>query len=99
MKLPAFNQMLTDNWGYYNGKKYLSQINSQRFDALYNYRQPDSTYVKAEILEGITYPTGGRVGLEYELHRYSRISTQYPFGIKQENGMAGGVRIKELFFG
>lgn len=98
LKLPAFNQMLTDNWGYYNGKKYLSQINSQRFDALYNYRQPDSTYVKAEILEGITYPTGGRVGLEYELHRYSRISTQYPFGIKQENGMAGGVRIKRVIF-
>ena len=96
LKLPAFNQMLTDNWGYYNGKKYLSQINSQRFDALYNYRQPDSTYVKAEILEGITYPTGGRVGLEYELHRYSRISTQYPFGIKQENRMAVGVRIKRV---
>ena len=35
-----------------NGKKYLSLINSQRFDALYNYRQPDPTYVKAEILEG-----------------------------------------------
>lgn len=98
LKLPAFNQMLTDNWGYYNGKKYLSLINSQRFDALYNYRQPDPTYVKAEILEGIIYPTGGKVGLEYELHSYSRISTQYPFGLKQENGTAGGVRVKRITY-
>lgn len=96
LKLPAFNQMLSDNWGYYNGKKYLSQINAQKFDALYNYRQPDSTYVKAEILEKITYPTGGETSLEYELHNYSKIATQYPFDIKQEKGMAGGLRIKRI---
>ena len=29
-----------------NGKKYLSLINSQRFDALYNYRQPDPKAMK-----------------------------------------------------
>ena len=96
LKLPAFNQMLSDNWGYYNGKKYLSQINAQKFSALYNYRQPDSTYVKAEILEKITYPAGGETSLEYELHNYSKIATQYPFDIKQEKGMAGGLRIKRI---
>ena len=88
--------MLSDNWGYYNGKKYLSQINAQKFSALYNYRQPDSTYVKAEILEKITYPAGGETSLEYELHNYSKIATQYPFDIKQEKGMAGGLRIKRI---
>lgn len=96
VKLPPFGELLTDNWGYYNGKSYLSQINSKKFETLYNYRQPDSTYVKAEILEKITYPTGGEISLEYEPHTYSKIATQYPFGIKQENGVAGGVRIKRV---
>lgn len=96
LKLPEFNQMLSDNWGYYNGNKYLSEVNLQRFETLYNYRKPDSTYVKAEILEKITYPTGGEISLEYEPHTYSKIATQYPFGIKQENGVAGGVRIKSI---
>lgn len=96
LKLPEFNQMLSDNWGYYNGKKYLSQINLQRFETLFNYRQPDSTYVKAEILEKITYPTGGEISLEYEPHTYSKMTIQYPFGIKQEKGMAGGLRIKRI---
>ena len=56
--------MLSDNWGYYNGKEYLSQINAQ-VSALYNYRQPDSTYVKKpEILEKITYPAGEETSLD-----------------------------------
>lgn len=94
--LPPYCQMLTDNWGYYNGKNYIQKINSAKFNELYDFRQPDSKYVKAEILEKIKYPTGGEVCLEYEPHTYSKIATQYPFEIKQENGITGGVRIKKI---
>ena len=94
--LPPYNQMLTDNWGYYNNKKYLQVVSSLNFEELYNYRQPDSTFVKAEILEKITYPTGGKTCFQYEPHTYSKIATQYPFEIKQESGITGGVRIKRI---
>lgn len=94
--LPPYNQMLTDNWGYYNNKKYLQMVSSLNFEGLYNYRQPDSTFVKAEILEKITYPTGGEICFQYEPHTYSKIATQYPFEIKQERGITGGVRIKRI---
>ena len=95
--LPKYNQSITDNWGYYNGKKYFIK-NYLDFDNLYNFRQPDSTYTKAEILEKIIYPTGGEADFQYELHSYSKIASQYPFEIKSENGYAGGARIKKMTY-
>lgn len=95
--LPSYTQALTDNWGYYNGKKYFSG-SGLNFSNLYAFRQPDSTYVKAEILEKIIYPTGGEADFKYELHTYSKVATQYPFEIKQENGCAGGVRVKKIIY-
>lgn len=94
---PYTQQSFTDNWGYYNGKDYYpgGKLN---FKNLYAFRQPDSTYVKAQILEKIIYPTGGEADFQYELHTYSKVATQYPFGIRQENGYAGGVRIKRITF-
>lgn len=94
--LPPHSRTLTDNWGYYNKKDYSQFVKNGFFNELYNVRKPDSTFVKAEILEKITYPTGGKVHLQYELHTYSKIATQYPFEIKQESGVAGGVRIKRI---
>lgn len=96
--LPAYGQMMTDNWGYYNGKSYNPGNPYWNFEHLYEYRQPDSTYVKAEILEKITYPTGGEARFEYELHTFSKAATQYPFEIKTESGVAGGVRIKRIVY-
>lgn len=97
-RLPDYSTTLTDNWGYYNGKNYNTQSWSVPFGSLYAIRQPDSTYVKAEILEKMIYPTGGEAQFQYELHSYSKIATQYPFEIKEENGLAGGVRIKKIIY-
>lgn len=96
--LPAYGQTLTDNWGYYNGKQYYPKSNILNFEGLYDVRQPDSTYVKAEILEKIIHPTGGETCFQYELHSYSKVATQYPFEMKAENGFAGGVRIKKITY-
>ena len=97
-RLPDYGTTLTDNWGYYNGKDYNTQSWSVPFGSLYAIRQPDSTCVKAEILEKMIYPTGGEAQFQYELHSYSKIATQYPFEIKEENGLAGGVRLKKMIY-
>lgn len=98
LRLPGYSSTLTDNWGYYNGKDYYPQRWSLSFGSLYSIRRPDSTCVKAEILEKIIYPTGGNVQFQYELHSYSKIATQYPFEIKEESGLAGGVRIRKMIY-
>lgn len=95
LPLPPYARTLTDNWGYYNGKNYYAE-RQLKFENLYTFRQPDSTYVKAEILEKIIYPTGGEADFQYELHTYSKIAGQYPFEIRSENNYAGGVRIKRI---
>lgn len=96
--LPRCNQMETDNWGYYNGKSYNGKVSEGSFADLYDFRQPDSLYAKAEILEGIVFPTGGKVAFQYELHDYSKIAMQYPFEIQTHTGMAGGLRIKKIAY-
>ncbi len=98
LRLPGYSNTLTDNWGYYNGKDYYPRRGNLNFEELYAVRQPDSVCVKAEILERIVYPTGGNVHFQYELHSYSKIATQYPFEIKEESGVAGGLRIKRIIY-
>ena len=94
--LPAYNSKMTDNWGYYNNK-YYGEI---PYASLYEYRSPDSTYMKAEILTRITYPTGGTTEFVYEPHDYSKIAVQYPFLLQPNNNnntlMCGGLRIKKM---
>lgn len=95
--LPAYNSLQTDLWGFYNGNDYSAQLSS----ALGNpdgARIPDQTLMKAEILESITYPTGGRTLFEFEPHRYSKVATQFPFGLETcpSDSVAGGLRIHRI---
>ncbi|WP_072365172.1 DUF5977 domain-containing protein [Chitinophaga sancti] len=88
-----YNARLTDHWGYYNGKLY-----KYTQDYL-NTRTPDANYMNAEMLEKITYPTGGYLKLVYEPHSYSKAANQYPnFDVVQNatDNIAGGLRIKKL---
>jgi hypothetical protein len=54
--------------------------------------------MQAEILTGITYPTGGRTTFEYEAHRYSRKCLPPDFDMIEctSEGTAGGLRIKSI---
>jgi len=95
--LPVYNAKRSDNWGYYNDKSY----DNTAYSALYQYRTPDLAKMKAETLEEIIYPTGGSTKFEYEAHTYSKIATLYSdpqnlFGLKNENGTAGGLRIRKI---
>jgi len=99
--LPQYNSRLTDNWGYYNNKNYSSISFPDYSTMLYNFRTSNITYAKAEMLEQITYPTGGVSDFEYELNTYSKIVsgleiTTTPFTLIPDTGVAGGLRIKTI---
>ena len=97
--LPDYNSKQTDNWGYYNGRNYENFTNTNAantFDQLYAYRTPDATRMKAELLESITYPTGGQSVFEFEPHDYAKVAQQYPFALVNQAGTAGGVRIRRI---
>lgn len=91
--LPGYNSKMSDNWGYYNGKKYEGIAS----DKLYEYRSANESLMQAEMLISIGYPTGGATLFEYEGHNYSKIASQLPdFKLTLANGTAGGLRIKKI---
>ena len=91
-KLPPYNAKKNDNWGYYNNKYY----NDINYSDLAKFRTADDFYMKAEILEKITYPTGGYSIFNYEPHSYSTKAQQFPFVLIKEKGISGGLRIKKI---
>lgn len=93
--LPCYNSRKTDRWGYYNGVDYSGSIQTYQ---LYSLRSPNANLMKAEILEEIIYPTGGRTTFEYEPHSYYRTAKQLPFTIvtNPADSIAGGLRIKKI---
>jgi hypothetical protein len=111
-KLPKYTSDKTDGWGYYNGNNFESDYFSmytfppdQQKNIYLNiyptYKVPDLTLSKAEVLEQITYPTGGRANFEYELNQYSKygdkdINETYLKLIPTSNQIAGGLRIKKI---
>lgn len=102
--LPKYNSRLTDNWGYYNNKDY-SSIPINEYSRMYDTRMPGNdnlNYEKAEILERITYPTGGFSDFDFELNTYSKIVSRLEtegnhFTLcDSSEGYAGGLRIKKI---
>ena len=72
-----------DYWGYYNrgtrGRSSAPPMELTDLETPYNKvqipgsdRSPSEQYMKARILTGVTYPTGGKLALEYEAHRFEQ---------------------------
>lgn len=92
-----------DFWGYYNGKNNPYGYPSYYFDT-YMYpstsprriigadMMPDTRYMSANLLEKVTYPTGGTTIFEYEPHRYNQIQN----GGTLQMGIGGGLRVKRV---
>ncbi len=94
LDLPAYNSKKADHWGYFNNRLY-----AYTTDYL-TAREPEAQYMVAEMLETMTYPTGGFLKLTYEPHTYSKIARQFPFTTEQTtNLMAGGLRIRAITSG
>lgn len=66
--LPRINSNAADYWGFYNGaSEFQSLIAGSAGGAN---READSNYVRAGMLEKITYPTGGYTVFDFESNRY-----------------------------
>ncbi len=81
---PAFAQ---DYWGYFNGhyenRHLMPDVPSESGTPPAN-RSANEVYMKAESLEEIDYPTGGKTIFEFEANRFSDVS------------LVGGLRVKTI---
>ena len=78
--LVARNSPSVDAWGYNNGKNnqtllpsYVNMLGSVPYFFNGADRSPDINAGKAQVLEKVIYPTGGRTEFEYEGHDYGYI--------------------------
>ena len=99
-----------DYWGYYNRKenRQCSAPTMRLTDPEYgpqgvnidgSDRSPSEQYMKARILTGVTYPTGGRLKLEYEAHRFEPDSTNcYEVQLDSDPVLyfGGGLRLSSM---
>lgn len=100
--LPAKNSFARDYWGFYNGKLLNTSLipnpvafNHPEIGDNGNDKNADLNYVRAGMLEEIRYPTGGRVGLEYELNEFDK--TEMPgFPSSTQIIQGDGLRIKTI---
>jgi YD repeat-containing protein len=95
-KLPEYNTLMTDEWGYYNGKKYT--IGETNKDSIEAHLMPDSAFMRTGILTKIIYPTKGYTTFEYEPNSYSSVIKREGGGISYTSGtgIGGGLRIKKI---
>lgn len=99
--LPSKKSFSQDFWGYYNGKNNTSLIPAiYGIDTSLADRFVDLNYIKAGMLNKITYPTGGYTEFEFEANRVD--NTPDVFGTYYFNGSyanlncVGGLRVKEI---
>lgn len=108
--LPAYLALKSDDYGFFNNNNtYTTSTDPNYYWTMFrdatarqnylNSRAPNATYAKAEVLEKVTYPTGGYTQYEYELNQYGRIAKFWPATIAENSGGAvntGGLRIKRI---
>ncbi|MFT3677479.1 MAG: hypothetical protein QM781_16400 [Chitinophagaceae bacterium] len=99
--LPAYASGKIDHWGFYNNKDFFSSVAAPyndytKLSGYSQYREPDYAYTSAEMLTGLTLPTGGSLAFEYEPNDYSKkLNDDYTIsGVSNTQG--GGVRIKKV---
>lgn len=73
---------------------------TNRNEYIENRKPEDSQHLYLQLLEEITYPTGGTTQFEYEINKYGGIAKNYPFVVETNLNHvaqpAGGVRIKSI---
>jgi YD repeat-containing protein len=89
----------SDHWGYFNN----TDLSLARFSDIYTRKQPNSQVATTELLNKITYPTGGYSSFTWEPNDYSflvsldRQSLISPVSaISPLSGSGGGCRIAEI---
>ena len=97
LQLPVYLSTKKDHWGYFNNRE-ANAYNS----SYYNLREPVANYIQAEILNRITYPTGGYKEIIYEPNKYNRVvkrdvnSGSLSISSPSTEKIGGGLRVKEI---
>lgn len=92
-RLPEPMYGVEDHWGYWNEQR--SRFSETAHDLIAR-KGSHPTYIKAETLKSITYPTGGKSEFNYEMHTYSQAVSSTLTSIKVKAGMDGGLRVAEI---
>lgn len=95
--LPAYLSTLTDHWGFNNNNTTPVILGNNNNFAQVRAPDPTGVQTQAEILTGITYPTGGTASFTYEPNTYSAVIYRNS-GVTTtaESGIAGGLRIRQI---
>ncbi|ASK32358.1 hypothetical protein CEY12_20720 [Chryseobacterium sp. T16E-39] len=99
---PKFNSGSTDHWGYFNDKTFnFYAVNSTDINAIATaYQQAKEPNFKLhEILEKISYPTGGSTRFYYEPHEYIKVTNynnDFYIGEVTPRRLAGGFRVNHM---
>lgn len=80
--MPNIKSKAIDHWGFYNGApnttllpNYLHKLVGGPFIYFQGgNRNPSLTHALTNVMSSVTYPTGGKVLLDYELNEYSSIN-------------------------
>ena len=107
LTLPMYCTLHTDHWGFYNGPKAVPAfafdgngfVTTAFQNSYYQFREPDTSYVKAGILTQVNYPTGGYTKFFYETNQYSKwvgLPVQLPLSTASATQFGGGLRVKKI---
>nr|WP_179413724.1 hypothetical protein [Mucilaginibacter sp. E4BP6] len=95
--LPAYLTTLTDHWGFNNNNTTPVVFGTNNNFAQVRAPDPTGVQTQAEILTGITYPTGGTTIFTYEPNSYASVIYRNNSVLPTaETGIAGGLRIKQI---
>ncbi len=89
----------TDHWGFYTGNAMdmvLTNDIKDNHSKYYNARNPSLKYAKMNMLKSITYPTGGKTDIEYELNDAYFSVDKNRTTLNLWNKEVGGLRVKKL---
>lgn len=104
LPLPSYPEssrmFFEDFWGYYNGASGTTQIPDAFCQRGMN-RMPNERFAKADIIQEIDYPTGGKTIFTFEGNRVDRAVYNFtPTGAFGEDipadGLVGGLRLKQM---
>lgn len=111
-KLPPYFSGHYDHMGFYNGRDFSFTLNDTLYaspakgtfneiaNRFYQVRHPDGSrnviYAGAEMLNKITYPTGGHSAFEYEPHNAGYRVKPDRQSLQEIFNYPGGIRIKKI---
>jgi hypothetical protein len=88
--LPLYSSQQVDHWGFYNGR---NPDYSQNYH-LSRSSDPNGTHQRAEILERITYPTGGYTTFDFEPNTCSSVVDKNRNTLSAYVSTVGGLRLR-----